>query len=402
MSSAAATLAQTNGNKVGAAQAQNMVGTACPECSAGIVRSIKLQYGHGLACSEVGKGCTWTAKIKAAARGAQFQPGNKAASATAKATQTLLDGEDATFDAAIANSDLFREAVTPTPKPTTPTRFAIPFDDCFTVAERCRKALEAGANSVTFGHRKLENWITLAARFHNAGIATGAAALSLAYHLTVVAREVEANRQFAVELFTAKFGNSVTPDSACVPFEDIVRFMVSQNLPLYLTGLPGVGKTYTMIEILSMMRSVRPTRQQGGGEVTMADLVGSMGYVEGQGTVWQDGTLSLSMRSGTPFIMDEMDKCRDDVQSVFVSLLESHDGSITLPTGERISPASGFYFGATGNTVGLGEGIAYEGTRVINEAIRDRLYFLSVDHMSKARAKQLIVAQVEALNQGGA
>src|SRR5690606_30577832 len=286
---------------------------------------------------------------------------------------------------------------TTAPVVTKPIGFGFPFKAAYGLAEAVRKGLAQGTTTVTFGHRKLENWATLSARLIRSGfVRTPEEAIALAYHMTVVAREIEGNRKFVCELFSAKFGNKFPTDSPTQSFIDIVDFAVSENLPLYLTGEPGVGKTYTLLD--SIRRAGRePIRVQGSGELVKADVEGSTGYAEGTGTVWTDGSLAIAARDGRPFVFDEFDKARDDVQSVFTALLESHDGTMTVSaTGERIVPRTGFGIFATGNTVGLGEGVQFEGTRVINEAIRDRFYFLTVEYMTEATAKRLVADQLAA------
>lgn len=288
---------------------------------------------------------------------------------------------------------------TPAPKPvvTAPTGFQFPLDLAYKLADAARKALHLGTSGLTFGHRKLENWATLSALiFRKQLVKKPIEAVALAYHMTVVAREIEANRKMAIELFNASFGSHEV-NSPIVPFTAVIDFAVTENIPLYLTGEPGVGKTYTLLDTLRR-HGREPLRVQGSGELVKADVEGSMGYVEGQGTVWADGSLPIAMRTGRPFVFDELDKSRDDVLSLLAALLESHDGTLTLAaTGERIFPAPGFGFFATGNTVGLGEGIQYEGTRVINEAIRDRFYFLTVNYMDEKVAKALVTAKLAAV-----
>lgn len=282
------------------------------------------------------------------------------------------------------------------PKPTVvaPTGYTFPFAAAYSLVEAVRKALAAGSTGLTFGHRKLENWATLTAKLVKSGFCTPPEALSLAYHMTVVAREVESNRRFAVEMFEGKFANHPKTEDPCKPFDEVIAFIVKENLPLYLTGEPGVGKTFTILAALREA-GLDPIRVQGSGELVKADVEGSMGYIEGVGTVWTDGAAILGARTGRPLVLDEADKVRDDVQSFFTAALESHDGTMTISaTGERVVPVRGWGIFATGNTVGLGEGIRYEGTRIINEAIRDRFYFLKVGYMSTATAKRLVAAQL--------
>lgn len=372
-----------SGVRITEAEAAAVDGQDCPACGQKITKQ-KAQYGYAMACPS---GCSY-AGIKAAPRGKPFQsPGNQ------KVTIGLTP-KGQPIGTGTNGSGPVTAKVTPKPTVKAPSGYKFPFQQAYELAEAVRKALAAGSTGLTFGHRKLENWATLTAKLHRSGFATGADALSLAYHMTVVAREVDSNRRFAVEMFEGKFAKHPKTEDPCRPFTEVIDFAVAENLPLYLTGEPGVGKTYTILDALRRA-GLNPIRVQGSGELVKADVEGSMGYVEGVGTVWTDGSAIIAARQGRPFVFDEIDKARDDVQSVFVAALESHDGSLTISaTGERVVPASGFGIFGTGNTVGLGEGVRYEGTRIINEAIRDRFYFLKVGYMTPAMAKRLVEAQL--------
>lgn len=348
-------------NRLSRVYAESLVGTPCPTGCGGslLLRPATTGYGKELVCGN-NPTCPLVVGVKSSPRGQPF---------------TSEQGKDAAPTEAEVQA-IARKAAQSSGS------FVFPFDEYHDMATAIRQSLASGATGLTCGPRKGEMWIEAAVRLHDSGLATHKDALALAYHLAVVAREIEANRKFAIEMWQNKFGHTHDVSVPVLPFQQVVAFMLENNLPLYVTGLPGVGKTYTIIdEARRVSREV--VRQQNGGESTMSHVLGDMGIEAGK-TSWQDGTLTHAARFGKLFLSDEMDKARDDVQSAYVALLESHDGTITLPTGERIVPAPGFGFMATGNTVGLGEGLQFEGTRVINEAIRDRLYFLSADYPTKA------------------
>lgn len=347
-------------NKLSRAYADTLVGQPCPGGCNGtlLLRPAASGYGKELVCTNH-PACGVLVGVKSSPRGKPFGSDQPSAEDVEAQTQVIA------HKAAAASGT-----------------FVFPFDEYHDMATAIRQSLASGATGLTCGPRKGEMWIEAAVRLHDSGLATHKDALALAYHLAVVAREIEANRKFAIEMWQNKFGHTHDVSVPVLPFQQVVAFMLENNLPLYVTGLPGVGKTYTIIDEARRVRR-EVVRQQNGGESTMSHVLGDMGIEAGK-TSWQDGTLTHAARTGRIFLSDEMDKARDDVQSAYVALLESHDGTITLPTGERIIPAPGFGFAATGNTVGLGEGLQFEGTRVINEAIRDRLYFLSADYPTKA------------------
>lgn len=349
--------------KLSRAYADTLVGQPCPSGCQGtlLLQTSASGYGKELVCTNHPV-CPLVVGVKSAPRGKPFTSTDQP-----ELDEAVTEAEAQAVERASVQSA---------------GGFVFPFDEYHDMATAIRQSLASGATGLTCGPRKGEMWIEAAVRIHDSGLARHKDALALAYHLAVVAREIEANRKFAIEMWQNKFGHSHDVSVPLLPFQQVVAFMLAHNLPLYVTGLPGVGKTYTIVdEARKLGREV--VRQQNGGESTMSHVLGDMGIDAGK-TSWQDGTLTYAARGpGRIFLSDEMDKARDDVQSAYVALLESHDGTITLPTGERVVPGSGFGFMATGNTVGLGEGLQFEGTRIINEAIRDRLYFLSADYPTK-------------------
>jgi MoxR-like ATPase len=67
--------------------------------------------------------------------------------------------------------------------------------------------------------------------------------------------------------------------------------------------------------------------------------------------VWQDGAAISAWRTGGRLIVNELDKASADVQSFLLGLMDNRESaSITLPTGETVTPQEGFQFVATSNS----------------------------------------------------
>jgi len=108
----------------------------------------------------------------------------------------------------------------------------------------------------------------------------------------------------------------------------------------YLWGPPGIGKTYGAQRWGLQGRDVFTVTLTE--ETPAAELRGH--YIpKGGEFVWHDGPVSQSMRKGARLILNEVAHASCDVLSFLYAVLESPETSkITLPTGETLSPSTGF------------------------------------------------------------
>ena len=121
---------------------------------------------------------------------------------------------------------------------------------------------------------------------------------------------------------------------------------VSQRILLY--GPPGTGKTYAaqrraLVDDQTVY-SITMTE-----ETPMAEIRGH--FVQKEGSfVWMDGPAVRSWKEGARLVINEIDRAGDDVLSFLYAIMDDPGfASVTLPTGETISPVDGFQLVATMN-----------------------------------------------------
>ena len=141
------------------------------------------------------------------------------------------------------------------------------------------------------------------------------------------------------------------------------------NMPIYLWGMHGTGKT-TVLE-QACARTRRPfMRVQHTVNMQESDVLGQWTVKDGQ-TVFQLGPLPLAMLNGWFYCADEYDFAMPSVTAVYQPVLEGKPLVIkdAPPIFRKIVPHPEFRFGATGNTNGSGDETGlYQGTLVQNAA----------------------------------
>jgi MoxR-like ATPase len=113
-------------------------------------------------------------------------------------------------------------------------------------------------------------------------------------------------------------------------------------------GLPGTGKSFlAQREALASREVFNITLTE---DTSSVELRGH--YIpRGSELVWQDGAAISAWRTGGRLIVNELDKASADVQSFLLGLMDNRESaSITLPTGETVTPQEGFQFVATSNS----------------------------------------------------
>ena len=130
---------------------------------------------------------------------------------------------------------------------------------------------------------------------------------------------------------------------------------------ILIHGLPGTGKSFlAQREALAGRQVYNLTLTE---DTSSVELRGH--YVpKGSELVWQDGAAIKAWRTGGRLIVNELDKASSDVQSFLLGLMDDRESaSMTLPTGETVTPAPGFQFVATSNS----------GPEELPEALRSRM-----------------------------
>jgi hypothetical protein len=164
--------------------------------------------------------------------------------------------------------------------------------------------------------------------------------------------------------------------------------------PMFITGLSGNGKT-TMIEQVCAKLKRECYRVNITAETDESDLLGSFGLVDGN-TVWQDGPVTLALKSGAVLLLDEIDLGSDKIMCL-QSVLEGK-GVMLKKIGQFVHPAAGFTCAATANTKGKGDDNGrFAGTRILNEAFLDRFDFTyEQEYAPRGTEKRILIKKMEA------
>ena len=140
------------------------------------------------------------------------------------------------------------------------------------------------------------------------------------------------------------------PQTSSDQLNELVRNLaIPQSVHrILLYGPPGTGKSswagtaFKHVERVTLHAQMPPE-----------DLIGSMALVARKGrteTVWQDGPAVRALRRGSALVLDEIDQHSPELRCALHALLDDRSiAGITLPTGERVEPASGYCVIATTN-----------------------------------------------------
>jgi MoxR-like ATPase len=126
-----------------------------------------------------------------------------------------------------------------------------------------------------------------------------------------------------------------------------LKSFVALQINTLLYGPPGTGKTTVAMQSATDGKS--PVSLTLTAETPAAELRGH--YIpKGSEFVWQDGPAITAWRRGLCLVLNEINEASGDALTFLYALLDDPSmASITLPTGETVHPAPGFYCVATMN-----------------------------------------------------
>lgn len=157
---------------------------------------------------------------------------------------------------------------------------------------------------------------------------------------------------------------------------DILKTLMlglEMNIPVYLWGHAGVGKTTIFEQIAA--RTGRPTlRVQHTANMEEEHVIGGWRLRDGR-TIFELGPLAMAMKHGWLYIADEYDFGRPEVTSLYQPVLEGKPLIIKEAdeANRVIRPHPNFRIVATGNTNGQGDDTGlYNGTTMQNAANYER------------------------------
>lgn len=174
--------------------------------------------------------------------------------------------------------------------------------------------------------------------------------------------------QYAEMIPDVDDGYILTPDETK---EALLAFEL--NVPLYVWGLHGTGKTELIEQICA--RTNRPLlRVQHTASTEESSIVGNL-QARGGSTFFEYGALPLAMINGWTYLADEYDFALPNVIATYQAVLEGKPLIIKEAEADKrvVKPHPNFRFVATGNTNGSGDETGlYQGTMIQNAASYDR------------------------------
>lgn len=153
-------------------------------------------------------------------------------------------------------------------------------------------------------------------------------------------------------------------------YSDVLEIIKSGMFyPVYVTGLSGNGKTYSITQACAAVKR-EVIRVNITCETDEDDLIGGFRLLDGD-TVFVKGPVLEAMNRGSILLLDEIDLGTNKLMCL-QSILEG-SGYFVKKTGEYVKPAPGFNIIATANTKGRGDETGkFIGTGILNEAFLER------------------------------
>lgn len=169
---------------------------------------------------------------------------------------------------------------------------------------------------------------------------------------------------------------------------DVILWFIHGDEPLYISGPTGCGKTSGVKQVAAMLNY--PVFEiTGHNRLETPELVGHFALRNGS-TVWVDGPLTMAMRSGGLFLLNEIDLVDPSTAAGLNSVLDGSPLCIA-ETAEVVSPAQGFRFVGTANTNGAGDDAGvYVGALRQNAAFQNRFLHVEADYLDSEAERLLL------------
>lgn len=182
-----------------------------------------------------------------------------------------------------------------------------------------------------------------------------------------------------------------------------VMLAIDLNMPLYIWGHAGTGKTTLLEQVAS--RTCRPMlRVQHTVNTEESHLLGQW-VARGGETHFELGPLALAMKYGWLYLADEYDFALPSVLAVYQPILEGK--SLVIKEADAanriVRPHPNFRFAATGNTNGCGDETGlYQGTSIQNAANYDRFGMVIQMRYMKPELETIILVNQSGIDESDA
>jgi cobaltochelatase CobS len=163
---------------------------------------------------------------------------------------------------------------------------------------------------------------------------------------------------------------------------DIVAWMACGHDPLYLFGPTGCGKTSCVKQIMHALNY--PVYElTGHSRLEFPEMVGHH-TVQNGSMHYEYGPLTLAMKQGGIFLLNEIDLLDPSTAAGLNSILDGYPLTIAENGGELITPHPMFRFVATANSNGGSDHTGlYQGVLRQNMAFMDRFMLVECSYMSE-------------------
>lgn len=170
---------------------------------------------------------------------------------------------------------------------------------------------------------------------------------------------------------------------------EIIVWFMNPSDPIYVFGSSGSGKTSLLRQIAAKL-NYPVFDVTGHSRLEFSDLVGHLSLDNGK-MIFQHGPLSLAMKNGGLFLLNELDLLDPATVSGLNGILDGDPLCISENGGELIIPHPMFRFAATANTNGgSDESGLYQGTLRQNIAFMDRFWLCEVGYPERDAETSLL------------
>lgn len=177
---------------------------------------------------------------------------------------------------------------------------------------------------------------------------------------------------------------------------DVIPAFIDWSDPLWIAGPSGCGKTTGVKQVCSLLNY--PVYEvTGHNRLESPELLGHMALVDGD-TVWVDGPLTMAVRHGGVFLLNEIDLLEPGTLAGLNSLLDGSALTLVDNSGEAVPVHPAFKFIATANSSGNGdESGQYMGVLRQNAALQSRFMIIEAGYLPADEEQALLQKMYPAL-----